>query len=93
MCFQLSRIMERSCKLCFFHTWGRIALSVKHYPWLTPRATTDTMHEVRQYIFYHYQKELAERFGRSPCSNIPASFNHSRTYLDDMLKTIINQNM
>jgi hypothetical protein len=27
--------MDGGCKLCFFHTWGRIALSVKHYPWLT----------------------------------------------------------
>ncbi|CAF1660678.1 unnamed protein product, partial [Didymodactylos carnosus] len=26
----------------------------QHYPWLIPRATTEFMHEVRQYIFYNY---------------------------------------
>ncbi|CAF4537915.1 unnamed protein product [Rotaria sp. Silwood2] len=64
----------------------------QHYPWLTPQSTTEVMHEVRQYIFYNYQKELATYYNYLPCSNIPASFNHQRSILSANLKEIIEKN-
>ena len=64
----------------------------KHYLWLAPRATTEAMHEVRQYIFYNYQQELAGYYNRLPCSNIPLSFNRELSALRANLNQITIQN-
>jgi hypothetical protein len=72
--------------------WYSYKTFADHYPWLTPRPTTEALHEVRQYIFYNYQQQLAAHYNLRPCSNIPSTFNHPLSVLKLDLKKIINEN-
>lgn len=73
--------------------WYPLKTFANHYPWLTPRLTTETLHKVRQYIFYNYQRQLATYYSLLPCSDIPPTFNHELSTLKLSLTRIINENI
>lgn len=72
--------------------WYAFKTFANHFPWLTPRLTNEALHEVRQYIFYNYQQQLAAHYGLLPCSDIPSTFNHQLPALKLSLTKIINEN-
>ena len=57
--------------------------------WKQPPPLTTNANEVGQYIFYHYQNELAEYHKCDSCTDIPSSFNRSLDELEQKQKSII----
>ncbi|CAF1039429.1 unnamed protein product [Adineta ricciae] len=67
----------------------------KQYDWKQPLPLLNHSLDIRKYIFYNYQKQLAELYGRLPCSKIPIIFNRTSDQLDLLkaqLKHIIDAN-
>ncbi|UJR24134.1 hypothetical protein I4U23_027100 [Adineta vaga] len=67
----------------------------KQYDWKQPLPLVNHSLDIRKYIFFNYQKQLAELYGRLPCSNIPPSYNRSYdqiNLLKTQLKRIITAN-
>ncbi|CAF4941442.1 unnamed protein product [Rotaria sp. Silwood1] len=57
--------------------------------WKHPPPLTTNANEVGQYIFYHYQNELAQYHKCEPCTNVPSSFNRSLDELEQKQKNVI----
>ncbi|CAF1278411.1 unnamed protein product [Rotaria sp. Silwood1] len=57
--------------------------------WKQPPPLTTNANEVGQYIFYHYQNELAQYHKCEPCTNVPSSFNRSLDELEQKQKNVI----
>jgi len=57
--------------------------------WKQPPPLTTNANEVGQYVFYHYQNELAKYHKCKPCTKVPSSFNRSLDDLEQKQKNII----
>ena len=57
--------------------------------WKQPPTLTTNTNEVGQYVFYHYQDELARYHKCRPCRETPLSFNHSLDELQSKQERII----
>ncbi len=57
--------------------------------WKQPPPLTTNANEVGQYIFYHYQNELAKYHKCNPCTDIPSSFDRSIDELEQNQRDII----
>ena len=57
--------------------------------WKQPASLTTESNEVGQYVFYHYQDELAAYHKCEPCEEIPSSFNRSLDELKSKQERII----